>query len=529
MSASSCDLAAHNVTENPPEERRRVRPSARDARKAQRAERPTGPAYITRALPPYELLSEEGLQAIESHADRLLEEIGLEVRGDAEAIRLWRNAGARIENEWRVHVPAGLARQIIGRSAPREFVQHARNSARSVRLGGPHTVFAPAYGPPFVTDLEHGRRYGRFEDFVNFVKLAYLAPWLHHSGGTVCEPVDLPVNNRHLDMVYAHIRYSDKPFMGSVTTAARAADSIEMCRILFGSDYVDRNCVILGNVNVNSPLVLDGEASRVIRTYAAANQAPVCVPFILGGAMGPVTTAGGLAQCFAEACFCVALGQLERQGSPAILGNFLSSMSLRSGAPTFGTPEPALAYLAIGQLARRLGVPLRCGGNLCASKVPDAQAASESANSLWPAFLAGANFVLHAAGWLEAGLVMSYEKFVMDVDQCGAFHTLARGMALDENAFAFDAFREIGHGKHHLGSAHTLSNYQSAFHEYELADNSSYEQWCAEGGLDQPHRAAKRVKALLDAYEPPALDPSRDEALREYINRRKGEMSDEVA
>jgi trimethylamine---corrinoid protein Co-methyltransferase len=198
-----------------------------------------------------------------------------------------------------------------------------------VTIGGRSTVFAPAYGPPFVTCADRGRRYGTLEDFHNFVKLAYMIPWLHHSGGTVCEPTDIPVNKRHLDMLYAHMTLSDKPFMGSVTTAPRAADSIEMCRILFGADFVDRHCVILGNVNVNSPLVLDGEASRVIRTYAAANQAPVCVPFILGGAMGPVTTAGGLAQCFAEAVFCVALGQLERPGSPAILGNFLSSMSLK--------------------------------------------------------------------------------------------------------------------------------------------------------------------------------------------------------
>ena len=517
------------MSEDSPHVGRRARPNARDARKAQRAQRPTGPAYITRALPPYELLSEEGLQAVERHADQLLEEIGLEVRGDADAIRLWREAGATIKDEWRVHVPQGLAREIVRRSAPSEFIQHARNPARSVRIGGAHTVFAPAYGPPFVSDLERGRRYGTLEDFGNFVKLAYLAPWLHHSGGTVCEPVDVPVNKRHFDMVYAHIRYSDKPFMGSVTTAARAADSIEMCRVLFGAEFVDQNCVILGNVNVNSPLVLDGEASRVIRTYAAANQAPVCVPFILGGAMGPVTTAGGLAQCFAEATFCVALGQLERPGSPAILGNFLSSMSLRSGAPTFGTPEPALAYLAIGQLARRLGVPLRCGGNLCASKVPDAQAASESANSLWPAFLAGANFMLHSAGWLEAGLVMSYEKFVMDVDQCGAFHTLARGMALDENGFALAAFREIGPGKHYLGSAHTLANYQTAFHDFDLSDNNSYEQWSAEGRLDQLQRAAKRVKTLLGAYEPPPLDPARDEALRTYIEERKRGMPDQIA
>ena len=507
---------------------RRARPSGREARQKARAAAPRAPPYLTRAIPPYELLSEEGLQQVERHADQLLEEIGLEVRGDPQAIELWRAAGARISAEWRVHVPCGLARAIVRRSAPREFIQHARNPARSVRIGGNHTVFAPAYGSPFVTDLERGRRYGTLADFCNFVKLAYRAPWLHHSGGTVCEPVDVPVNKRHLDMVYAHMRYSDKPFMGSVTTAARAADSIELCRRLFGAEFVAQHCVILGNVNVNSPLVLDGEASRVIRTYAQANQAPVCVPFILGGAMGPVTTAGGLAQCFAEATFCVALGQLERPGSPAILGNFLSSMSLRSGAPTFGTPEPALAYLAIGQLARRLGVPLRCGGNLCASKVADAQAAYDSANSMWPALLAGANFVLHAAGWLEAGLAMSYEKFVMDVDQLGALHTLARGIALDDNGFALAAFREIGPGRHYLGAAHTLANYQDAFYDFELSDNNSYEQWSAEGAPDQPQRAQRRWQALLASYEPPPLDAALDEALRDYIARRKRDMPDEI-
>ena len=507
---------------------RRVRPSGREARRAQRALAQVAPAYITRQIPPYELLSEEGLQAVEHHADQLLEEIGLEIRGDEAALSLWKNVGARIDGV-RVHVPRGLARDIVRGSTPRQFTQHARNPARNVEIGGQHTVFAPAYGSPFVCDLERGRRYGTLEDFHNFVKLAYRCPWLHHSGGTVCEPVDLPVNKRHFDMVYAHMRYSDKPFMGSVTTAARAADSIELCRILFGAKFVDDHCVILGNVNVNSPLVLDGEASRVIRTYAAANQAPVLVPFILGGAMGPVTTAGALAQCFAEATFCVALGQLERPGSPAILGTFLSSMSLRSGAPTFGTPEPALAYFAIGQLARRLGVPLRCGGNLCASKVPDAQAAYESANSLWPAILAGANFMLHSAGWLEAGLVMSYEKLVMDVDQLGGFHTLAAGMNLDANGFALDAFREVGHGKHHLGSSHTMANYQSAFHHFELADNNSYEQWSAEGSRDQLFRANQRWKALLESYQAPPIDTGADEALRDYIERRKSEMPDEVA
>lgn len=509
---------------NEPRPRERTR-GRRDARQRSRPRHPASGAFIERAIPPYEMLGEEGLVRVETQADRILAEIGMEIRGDEVALELWRTAGARIEGT-RVRVPEGLAREIVRRSAPSSFVQQARNPARSVIIGGRAMVLAPAYGPPFVSDADRGRRYGTLADFRNFVKLAYASPWLHHSGGTVCEPTDLPVNKRHLDMLYAHMSLSDKPFMGSVTTAARAADSIEMCRILFGREFVDSHCVILGNVNVNSPLVLDGEVSRVIRTYAAANQAPVCVPFILGGAMGPVTTAGGLAQCFAEAVFCVALGQLERPGSPAILGNFLSSMSLKSGAPTFGTPEPPLAYFAIGQLARRLGVPLRCGGNLCASKLPDAQAAYESANSLWPAFLAGAHFVLHAAGWLEGGLVMSYEKFVMDAEQCGAFHVLARGLELDENGFAMDAFREVGPGQHFLGSAHTLRNFETAFFDFELSDNNSYEQWSQDGAHDIVWRANRKWKEMLEAYEPPPLDPAVDAELHAFIAERKASMPD---
>jgi trimethylamine---corrinoid protein Co-methyltransferase len=500
--------------------------AGRDGRRRTRSVNASGPPYITRRIPPYELLGEESLAAIERQADRILAEIGFEIRGDADAVELFRKAGARVSDGVRLTFPTGLVRSIVQASAPRAFTQHARNPERSVLIGGQATVFSPAYGSPFVADLDRGRRYGTMDDFRNFVKLAYLSPWIHHSGGTVCEPVDLPVNKRHLDMVYAHMRLSDKPFMGSVTHASRALDSIEMCRVLFGPEVVDRNCVILGNVNVNSPLVLDGESSRVIRAYAAANQGVVCVPFILGGAMGPVTTAAGLAQCFAEAMVCVALTQLERPGAPAILGNFLSSMSLKSGAPTFGTPEPALAYFAIGQLARRLGVPLRCGGHLCASKVPDAQAATESANSMWPALLCGANFVLHSAGWLEGGLVMSYEKFVMDAEQCGAMHVLAAGMPLDDNAFAMDAFQEVGPGSHFLGCQHTMRNYETAFYTYELSDNNSFEQWSEEGALDLPRRANAKWKSLLAAHEAPALDSGRDEELRDFVARRKAGMAD---
>ncbi len=502
-----------DTAEHVPRRRRRTRTA------------PAAPPYITRRIPPYALLEEEGLVALETHADRILSEIGFEIRGDEVALGHFVRAGARADGN-RLYFPPGLVRSIVQATAPEKFIQHARNPAHSVPIGGNATVFAPSYGSPFVTDLDDGRRYASLKDFENFVRLAYMSPHIHHSGGTVCEPVDVPVNKRHLDMVFAHMRLSDKAFMGSVTTAPRAADSIELCRVLFGADFVDANCVILGNINVNSPLVLDGEVSRVIRTYAAANQCTVCVPFILGGAMGPVTTAAGLAQCFAEAMVCVALTQLERPGAPAILGNFLSSMSLRSGAPTFGTPEPALAYLAIGQLARRLRVPLRCGGNLCSSKVPDAQAASESANSLWPAFMCGAHFILHGAGWLEGGLSMSYEKFVIDAEQCGAFQIIANGLPLDDNAFGMDAFAEVGPGQHFLGSQHTLRNYETAFYEFPLADNNSFEQWAEQGSKDIVTRANAAWKEMLANYEPPPLDPAREEALVAFIAERKAAVPD---
>jgi trimethylamine--corrinoid protein Co-methyltransferase len=497
----------------------------REGRRARRGEvKGQAPAFITRAIPFYEILGEEGLVSIEAHAETILREIGVEFRGDDEALRLFKAAGADVDGV-RVRFEPGLVRSLIA-TAPARFTQHARNPARSVEIGGPHTVFAPAYGSPFVRDRDGGRRYASIEDFRNFVKLAYASPWLHHSGGTICEPVDLPVNKRHLDMVYAHMRCSDKPFMGSVTAPERAEDSIAMCRILFGERFVDEHCVILGNINPNSPLVFDAAMSGALRAYAGANQCTVVVPFILGGAMGPVTTAGAIAQCHAEAMVGVALTQLVRPGAPAIYGSFLSSMSLRSGAPTFGMPEPALASLVVGQLARRLGVPMRCGGSLTASKVADAQAAQESADALMPALLAGAHFVLHAAGWLEGGLVMGYEKFVLDVDHLGMMHVFMSGVNLNDNGFALDAFREVGPGKHFFGCAHTMANYETAFYIPDLADNDSFEQWRDAGEHDAEARAHQRWKQVLATVEPPPLDEGIDEALREFIARKKAAAPD---
>ncbi|HEU0335846.1 MAG TPA: trimethylamine methyltransferase family protein [Gaiellaceae bacterium] len=481
--------------------------------------------FLTRTMTPFEVLSEEGLELIEHNADTILEQVGIEFRDSPEARDLLRSAGAEVDGE-RVRFPRGLCRQLVQATAPRTFTQLARNPANSVEIGGPHTVFAPAYGSPFVRDLDGGRRYGTIEDFRNFVKLAYLSPWLHHSGGTVCEPVDLPVNKRHFEMVYAHLRYSDKPFMGSVTHPLRAADTVEMARIVFGADTLEAGPVVLSLVNANSPLVWDSTMLGAARVYAEANQAVMTTPFILAGAMSPVTVAGACAQTLAEALAGMAYVQLVRPGAPVVLGSFASSLSMQSGAPTFGMPEPALVLYAMAALARRVGVPFRSGGALTASKIPDAQAAYESANTMQPTLLAGVNFVLHAAGWLEGGLTMGYEKFVLDADQCGMWHSLVQGVDLSENGQALDALLTNGPGQHFLGHEHTLANFETAFYRSPLADNSSYEQWDDEGAKDAEQRAYPLWQSMLAGYEPPPLDEAVDEELREWIERRKASFPD---
>ena len=468
----------------------------RRGRAARRASRQVAVAvalpFITRKIPLTEVLTDEGLETIEANAETILAEIGIEFRDDEEALALWRDAGADVDGE-RVRMPRGLARNLL-QTAPTEFDQLARNPERNVHIGGNATVFAPVYGPPFVRDLDGGRRYGTIEDFRNLVKLVYQAPALHHSGGTLCEPVDVPVNKRHLDMVYAHMRYSDKPFMGSVTAEERAADTVAMAEILFGADVVADSVVVLSLINANSPMTYDATMLGALKTYAAAGQATVVSPFILSGAMSPVTVAGTLAQILAEAMAGMAFTQLVRPGAPVVFGTFSSSISMQSGAPTFGTPEPTLVLFAAAQLARRLGVPFRSGGSLCGSKIPDAQAAYESAQTLLPTLLAGANFVLHAAGWLEGGLSTSFEKLVMDADQLGMMQVLSQGIDLSQDAQAMDAIREVGPGAHFLGCDHTQKHFETAFFRSTIADNNSVEQWEDEGSLDTPQRAKRSLE-----------------------------------
>ncbi|MEM6408063.1 MAG: trimethylamine methyltransferase family protein [Pseudomonadota bacterium] len=503
--------------------RRRARGGGGAARRAERTAVSIETAkYIERNIPNFEVLTEEALEIIEANAETVLEEIGVNFVDNPAALERWREAGADIDGE-RVRIPKGLARQLC-KTAPSMITQHARNPKRSVEIGGRNLVIAPVYGPPFVRDAEGGRRYATIEDFQKFVKLGYMSKWLHHSGGTVCEPTDIPVNKRHLDMLYAHMSLSDKPFMGSVTEPERAQDSVDMCDILFGG--LNDRTVMTSLININSPMTFDSIMMGALEIYAKANQACIVSPFIVGGAMAPVSVAGTLTQVLAEVLAGVAYSQLVRPGAPVIFGAFVTSIDMNSGAPTFGTPEAAHITYGAGQLARRLGLPYRSAGSFCGSKLPDAQAAYETANSLNVGLMAGVNFMLHGCGWLEGGLVSSFEKFVMDADQLGALHGLAKGVSVDANAQAMDALREVGPGGHFLGCAHTQANFKEAFWRSDLLDYKPFETWSDEGARDTQALAAARVEKLLADFQQPHLDPAIDEALKDYIAKKKASMPD---
>ena len=480
--------------------------------------------FIERNIPNLEILSDEALEIIEWNADTVLEEIGVNFVENPAALDLWRAAGAEVQGE-RVRIPRGLARRLCA-SAPGRFTQHARNPARNVEIGGKSLVLAPVYGPPFVRDLGGGRRYATMADFRDFVKLGQMSKWLHHSGGTVCEPTDIAVNKRHLDMLLAHMTLSDKPYMGSVTEPVRAEDSVKMSEILFGADFVARNTVMTSLININSPLTFDSTMMGALEVYARAGQASIISPFIVGGAMAPVTVAGTLTQVLAEVLAGVAYSQLVRPGAPVIFGAFVTSIDMNSGAPTFGTPEAAHITYGAGQLARRLGLPYRSGGAFNGSKLPDAQAAYESANSLNMALLSGVNFMLHACGWLEGGLVASFEKYVLDADQLGPLHHLAQGVSMDDNGQAMDALREVGPGGHFLGCEHTQANFKTAFWRSDVLDYKPFETWAEEGSRDSATLAAARVEKQLRDYQAPALDPAIAEALAAYVSQRKASEPD---
>jgi len=410
--------------------------------------------------------------------------------------------------------------------APREFDIQARNPANIVHIGGNHMAFGAVYGPPFVRQGAV-RRDATLSDFHNLCKLAQSFPELDSAGGVICEPNDAPLDSRHLDMIYALATLTDKIYMGNVVSGANAADTIEMTSILFGGrSAIESVPATLSLINCNSPLRWDDRMLDAQFEYCAANQPVVLTPFLLMGAMSPVTVPAALAQQLAEALSGIALAQLIRPGCPVIFGSFLSNIDMQSGSPSFGTPESALGLLCTGQLARHYGLPFRTGGGLNSSQTADAQAAYESLMTMLPTFLAGTNFVMHAAGWLEGGLVSCYEKFIIDIEILRELQVEFTPLEISEASLAFSAHEEVGHGGHFLGAAHTMESFRTCFYRPLLSSTANFERWLRQGGKDATERAGEIWRARLEAYEPPTLDDGVRAELADYVARRRRELGD---
>ncbi|MEM9638767.1 MAG: trimethylamine methyltransferase family protein [Pseudomonadota bacterium] len=494
----------------------------RGARKAQRQTRDvTMLPALKRRLPLTEVMDAEQVARIDAASMDILENVGVVFRDDI-ALADWQRAGADVRGE-RVHLDRGLVRELIA-TIPESFTYHARNPANNLPFGKDHAIFVPMTGAPYLRDLDDVRRNPTLEDLANFHKLSHMLPSIHSSAHHIVEPYDHPISQRHLRITYSSIKHSDKTFMGMTTSPKNAEDVIEMCAILFGEEFIDSHPVVTGNCNGNSPLVWDETMLGAMRAFCRRNQPVLCSPFVLGGANTPASVAPTVAQLNAEALSALAYTQVIRKGAPAIYGHYLSTVSMKSGAPMAGTPEISLMNFMIGQMARFYGVPWRTSNTLGGAKTFDAQAGYESAMTLNAVLMAGANYIWHSAGWNEAGMHCSMAKFVVDAEMCAMGYRMAQGVNWDDFDEALRAVGDIGPGGHYLGHPHTLENFQRAFFMPEMFDNNSIEQWQAEGSVEITERALTRARDLLTSYEEPKLEVAADDALQDYIARREREI-----
>ncbi len=474
-------------------------------------------------MPRYEILSPDAVAVLDKGWRRIVAEIGVQF-AKPEAVELFRKAGQQVEGDVVRLDPEFILEQVA--KAPAEFDVQARNPANSVHIGGDQMVFGAVYGSPFVREGAV-RRDATLDDFRKLAMLSQSFPQLDSAGGVICEPNDAPLDSRHLDMIYALATLTDKIFMGNVVSGPNAADTIKMTEILFGGrPAIETTPATISLINCNSPLRWDDRMLDAQFEYCAASQPVVLTPFLLMGAMSPVTVPAALAQQLAEALSGIALAQLIRPGCPVIFGSFLSNIDMQSGSPSFGTPESAIGLFCTGQLARHYGLPFRTGGGLTSSQTCDAQAAYESLMTLLPTFLAGTNWVMHAAGWLEGGLVSCYEKFIVDIELLRMLQVEFTPLEIDEASLAFGAHEEVGHGGHFLGAEHTMERFRDCFYRPLLSSSANYERWLKLGGKDAAARASEIVAKKLDEYQPPPLDDAIRAELEDFVARRRAELGD---
>jgi trimethylamine---corrinoid protein Co-methyltransferase len=470
------------------------------------------------------VLGEEALERIEGNARIILSEVGIEVHHER-ALALLREHGQNVDGT-RVFLDPEFVFELV-RQAPERFTLHGRNPARSVELGGGSLACTSSGGAPFVADLVNGRREGTLADHDDIVRLVHTSDELTivQSGGT--EASEIESTSRHLDLDRSCLRLSDKPYVCYGTSGEKARDAVDLAAIAFGGrEALAERPAIMGIVNPNSPLVWDELMVDSLWEWAEARQPVVVTPFLLAGATAPVSVAGGLSLQIAEALTGIALVQLISPGAPAIFGSFYSAIDMRTGGPSFGTPEFVLGTLAGGELARRYGVPFRGGGGLCSSNVLDGQAAHESAMALWSTFLSGSDFVMHAAGWLEGGLTTSFEKIVLDIEALRMFRALREGIPVDDEHLALEAIRETGPGGMFLASSHTLEHFREWSFLSPVYRSTAYSSWAKAGSLRADEAATPVWQGMLERYEEPTLDAAVAEELDEFIARRKLVLDD---
>ena len=500
---------------------------ARQGRRGQRKPRETGrfkqPPWrrISNPYKPIEVLREEQIEQIHTASLDVLENLGLEFL-DGEALDILERAGADVDHaSKRVRFDRGLITDAIAK-APSSFTIHARNPARDIVMGGNHISFSPVGSPPNCSDLDKGRRTGTYEDYCNLLRISHSLNIIHLISGYPVEPVDLPPATRHLDAYYGYITLTDRAWHPYSLGHDRIADGIDMLCIARGIDraQIKREPSLVSVINTNSPLRVDGPMLQGMMEMVRNGQPPIVTPFTLSGAMAPVTIAGALAQQNAEALAVIALTQMINPGCPVIYGGFTSNVDMKSGAPAFGTPEYSKAALAGGQLARRYNLPYR-SSNVNSANLVDAQAAYESEMSIWAAVMGHANLVMHGAGWLEGGLCASFEKMIIDAEMLQMMAAFLEPIEVNDATLGLDAMAEAGPGGHFFGTAHTLERYETAFYEPIVSDWRNFETWEEHGSQTATQRANGIWKKILEEYEQPPLDEARDEALKDFIARRK--------
>ena len=472
-------------------------------------------------MPRYEILSQESMATLTLGWRRIVSEIGIEFMSPW-AIDVLRDAGQTVEGDNVKFDPDWILKQCA--LAPSEFNLRARNPKNNVHIGGNSMVFGGVYGPPFVREGDI-RRDATFKDYENFCKLSQSFDALDSVGGVVCEPNDLSLDSRHLDMAYAAATLTDKFFMGNVVTAQNAIDVIKMAEIIHGGrEAIVETPALISLVNCNSPLRWDDRMLDSLREYVLAGQPVVVTPFLLMGAMSPVTIPATLAQQIAEALTGIALAQTLNPGCPIVFGSFLSNIDMQSGSPQFGTPESGIGLLCTGQIARSFNLPFRGGGGLNSSQTVDAQSAYQTMMTMMPTFLSGTNWVMHTAGWLEGGLVSCYEKFVLDIEILQSLMTEFTPLEFNVESLAFDAHLEVGHGGHFLGAAHTMERFRDCFYRPFLTNSDNFERWTRLGAKDSKMRAAEIYKKKLEDYVAPDMDPRMRQELDEFVAMRKSQL-----